>query len=800
MASQSDLTRHSSQGPAKCPGCGRDLDGARNFCPYCGHSFRQRASQTAAPSGQVGGAESQMQSPPSAKPYTPQPAGTRADRRFRFADLRVFVGLFGVIDLAVILVLLFVLFRPSTGPRQASVCEQLDSSEFTPEKYERGLGGTLEEDTLLSASTEYLIQTTLEVPKGRRLLVEPGATLEFDAGAALEVRGALYVCGTGGQPVTLTAHEKKAGSWPGIRFYSADDESTISHALIQFTEDRGIYLEDSAPQLIDVEIAHSSGFPISVDGNRVPQVLAEVSVDDNPFRGIEIRSGTLTEETIRWPNHGLVYVVSGPLQVDENTTLDIDPDVIVKFWHAPGAQPPGIGVRGLLRAAQVQFTSVYDSRDTVGGATYHEAQDPEPGDWAGIGFSESSAKSHLRQCTIRYAGHSQQGAVAMKASSPELTDVAIYDTAWYPLSADAESFPVLARIEASDNDPGDALEIRAGSALAGRHERIWSPLGEEQQIVRVVRGDLTIEPEATLVIEPGVVIKFEEKARIIVKGTLLAVGGTRETERIVFTSLRDDDYGGETDKATGPRDSRSWGGIVFEQVDQSSALENAIVRYASVVLNDASPRLTSNLILDCDSAAIRATPSSAPELLGTAFRDNAIDGLLISQARIEEDTRWPVLGAADAQVVRVLEGEVTIAPGANLSIDPGAVIKVTGANGKLRVQGALWVFGEEGTPVSFTSLHDDSLGGDTNQRLQGPDAGDWVGIEVDAGGQTYFAHTAIRYAQTGLSLRGDAVPDIEGWLRILDGKDALHCFGEIHLSRLLFAEGNGSNEIQCPTE
>jgi len=790
----------SPAGQRRCPECGRVQEGTRNFCPYCGHSFLEQARPPAPPHVQQPPSKIPPQRPASAGRSSSLHAGPVSEQRFRLVDLRVGVGLFGLVDIVAIVILLFLLVKPPIlSGHEPSLCDQLDLSEFIAEKYERGLGGRLEEDTVFSANTEYLIQTTLEVPAGRRLLVQQGALLEFGSDAALEVRGSLYVCGTTAQPVTLTSDEKKAGSWPGVRFIEAEDDSVISHALIQFTGDKAVYLENSAPRLLDVKIAQGSGFGISSDGSQFPQDMAGVDLDDNPFRGIEIRGGTLSEETIRWPSSGLVYVVSGPLEVGSNTTLDIEPGAIIKFWQAPRSNPPGIGVRGLLRAEGVTFTSIYDSRDAVGGSTYHESDDPQPGDWAGIGFSESSDKSYLRQCTILYAGRDDQAAIVMRASSPELRGVTISDTAWYPLSADGDSFPVLEQITAKDNDPANALEIRANSAITGRHERVWKPLGQPEQIVRVIRGDLTVEPETTLIIEPGVILKFEPNARIVVKGTLLGVGGTKDAERIVFTSLRDDDYGGETDLATGPQDSRSWGGIVFSQVDRSSALENAIVRYAPIVLNDASPRLVHNLIYDSETAAIQASPSSLPELLDNELRDNGVNGVAIPQARIVEDTTWAALGSPEAPIVRVLEGEVTIAPDANLSIEPGAIVKVS-KNGRLRIQGALWVFGEEGTPVSFTSLNDDSLGGDTNQRLQAPDAGDWGGIQVDLGGRAYFAHAVIRYAETGLALRGGELVNIEGWLRILDGQDALWCAVQAQLPDQLFAEGNERDELQCPTQ
>jgi hypothetical protein len=796
-----------SENPAGtvCPKCGRQQPGQRNFCQYCGYSFRAEAPEPPPSVPPPPQPEATAQHPPAVPAAVSAPSRhPPAVRRFRIVDRRVLFGLLGMLDVPVIIVLIALLLGPGLVQQaEPSACEQLDLTEFTPERYERGIGGELAEDTLFDADTEYLIQDTLVVPQGRRLLLQPGAHLVFDEGTGLEVHGGLFVCGSERKPVSFTSEKGEAGSWSGVRFHNADPDSVLSHVLIQFAGDRALYLENSAPKLLDVKIANSSGFPISSDGNALPDLRTNIDLDDNPFQGIEIRSGTLSEENVVWPNQGFVYVVSGPLEIGANTTLAIESDVVVKFWHAPNSDPPGMLVRGLLKADDVQFTSVYDSRDEVGGATYREAQDPAPGDWAGIGFYESSSKSYLRHCTVQYAGQqggrSVTGAISLKASSPELIDVTIADGGWYPLSADADSFPILDNVRLVDNDPGDAMEIRGDSAVTGRQERTWAPLGGEAQIVRLIRGEVVVEPEATLTIEPGVVIKFEENGKLVIRGTLRAVGGDKEAERIVFTSLRDGDYGGETDKATSPQDSRSWGGIVFDKADGSSVLQNCVVRYASISVNDATPRLIDNLITDGESAAIWASPGASPELSGNRLEDNGVNGIAIWKAELRADQHWPKIEEGDEQVIRVLAGEVTVVDGATLSIEPGTIIKVS-SDGKLRIHGGLRVQGQADLPVVFTSLNDDRTGGDTNRRLEEAGAGDWPGIEIGADANVQFAHTIIRYAQTALSLHGGNAPVIEGWLRVTGGKNALWCDGDSWLPSTFQSEGNESNEIRCPSQ
>lgn len=816
-----------------CPECGRTQRSKRNFCPYCGHSFREEETGEPRPHDQRSAVQAASTATPPAEPVAQDqripvgppafadqssrsqspraqasassqratlpsgaPAATRQRRSFRLVDRRVLFGLLGMVDIPLVVILLVLLIVPRMPRSQPSICGELDPEEFTPMRYERGLGGELTEDTLLSADTEYLIRETLIVPKERQLFIQPGVRLVLDEGAALEVHGKLFACGTEKNPLTFTSDRGQAGGWTGIRLYGGGEDSIISHALIQFAGDRALYLDRSAITLLGVKIARSSGFPISISGTRVPTFAGGVELEDNPFRAIEIRSGTLEEQSISWPDNDFVYVVSGPLEVGPNTTLTIEPGVIVKFFQARSGRSPGIVARGLLKAENVRFTSVYDSRDAMGGVTFQEARDPEPGDWAGIGFFEGSNKSYFRNCTIQYAGQGQYGAVYMQRCSPELTDVTIADTAWYPLSVGADSFPVLDNLTLQGNNPGDAVEVRDGAAITGRNQRTWEVLPGEPQIVRVVRGDVTVEPEAVLTIEPGVVVKFEEKGRLVVKGTLHAIGQDSEKDRIVFTSLRDGDYAGDTDKTTGPQDTRTWRGIAFDGADENSVLQHTVVRYGPVALQDASPRLIDNVIRDSETAAIYASPGSSPELQGNRLEDNALNGIAIVRGGIKTDRTWTPMDVQDQQIPRVLVGEVTVEDGATLSISPGTVIKAS-SNGKLRLRGNLHLLGEANSPVVLTSINDDTAGGDTSQRLQGPGAGDWPGIEVDADARVKVRHAVIRYAERGLSLRGRSVPIVEGWLRILDGRQGVWCKEDVQLPGSLELEGNEIDVEGC---
>ncbi|HOU14626.1 MAG TPA: hypothetical protein PKZ84_16085 [Anaerolineae bacterium] len=751
-------------------------------------------------------AEVAVEAPASALTPTPSPA-----RKFRLFDRRVFFSILGLIELPILMMLGWLLLRgrpvslpgislpgmPVAAPqpvRPASkLCRDLDLGGFT---LVESLGGVLAADTIFTG-TQVLITDTLVVPGEYRLLIYPGATLVFSSGTTIEVYGVVYACGNEDAPVTFTAWDETPGGWAGIRLYNPNATSVFHHARIDYAGERALYLLNSVPDLLDVTIANSALFPISFDGVTPPNLAQTVHIADNPVNGVEVRSGTLTASSVVWPNTGFAYVVTGPLWVEDETTLDIQTGVIVKFWRMPEGKLPGIWVRGLLKATGVQFTSLYDSRPEVGGVTYREALDPHPGDWGSLSFYESSQKSYLRNVSIRYGGYGT-AAVFMQASSPELRQVTIADSAGYPLGADLNAFPVLDALTFTDNRSGNAMEIYGGGTIGGEEERVWGKLGGETPIARIIHDTITVGSAARLTIQPGVVLKFTETGKLVVRGALSAAGGSNPEEKIIFTSLHDDEYGGDSDGVTTPQDSRAWGGIRLERVDATTDIQNVIVRYAPVVLVDAAPKLSNLQLFATSGAGLQLTPGSSPTLRGIQFAGNGIKGIAVLTGTIETDQTWGLFGGVADQVVRVLEGEVIVKPNAVLKIDPGVVIKA-GAAGKLTVLGHLTALGRSNQEVVFTSLHDERLG-DTNNRMLNPGANDWLGIDLGPDANVHLAYIGIYYAQVGLTVRGKQLPIIdEGRVHIAHGRQPLACTARLQISPAFLFEDNEVGVTRCPS-
>ena len=122
---------------------------------------------------------------------------------------------------------------------------------------------------------------------------------------------------------------------------------------------------------------------------------------------------------------------------------------------------------------------------------------------------------------------------------------------------------------------------------------------------------------------------------------------------------------------------------------------------------------------------------------------------------IAQDTTW------SADCVYVVENDVTVEPSITLTVQPGTVVKFIGDGpgstscGDMRnqrnlfVKGTLDANGTSSDPVYFTSLRDDTVGGDTNDDGVDsvPAAGNWGRIEFFSGSNSSsLTNAVVRYA------------------------------------------------------
>ncbi len=89
----------------------------------------------------------------------------------------------------------------------------------------------------------------------------------------------------------------------------------------------------------------------------------------------------------------------------------------------------------------------------------------------------------------------------------------------------------------------------------------------------------------------------------------------------------------------------------------------------------------------------------------------------------------------------------TSTPTINVNVKEGVIFKFTASNKDIEVRDVLNVQGISSNPVYFTSVHDDTIGGDTNSNLQEtiPGHGDWDNLDYGEYSDGGIDHAVFRY-------------------------------------------------------
>ena len=350
--------------------------------------------------------------------------------------------------------------------------------------------------------------------------------------------------------------------------------------------------------------------------------------------------------------------------------------------------------------------------------------------------------------------------------------------------------------------------IGLGQAAAGRvdlcgaidADTTWTP-----DNLYVITCEVTVAKGVTLTVMPGTIVKAlygnYTPCSVTVFGRLVAEG-TPEAP-IVFTSIKDDEHGGDTNadgSATVPGPG-NWQSINFE-AGSSGRISNALIAYggywyfydnpALVRCNDADIKLDRVTLRAGSLAGLSARRCSVEFTNGTmadngsglqvfgladgvpsTFANNVFGPGPAGVVHFDGNPHGPVsihdnvaLGGKtglnlrgtlkgdldwhnDALVLLMVEG-LTVAPEATLRLAPGSVVKSdlsSGPGGAIEVNGILLAEGTPAAPIVFTSIRDDEHGGDTNADGSNttPGPGQWSAVTVNAGGRAHIAHAEMLY-------------------------------------------------------
>ena len=515
---------------------------------------------------------------------------------------------------------------------------------------------------------------------------------------------------------------------------------------------------------------------------------------------------------------GTVYHASS-LSIPAGETLTVQAGAIVKFGFGVRVTAAGtLDVQGTSGNPAI-FTSLTD--DSAGGDT--NMNGPSTGNagyWRGLDLQAPAALAGLE---LRYAGQSNYAAIDLPTTpGTTITNCVLSDffnsgieyggggtatvtgCSFLNGSRPVVNCPVselagFTNNTASGNSTYNSVEIQAGTVGGTQLIPAASVMGG----AHLINGSLTFDVGSVITIEAGIVFKWKAAgSQLSVDGTLLCNGTTGS--QIVFTDLRDDVYGGDTNNNGMSNGSKGfWRGIYFGAGADASVLNNIRVRFggqssfSAISLDNTDLIIENSTIEHCFAVGIDhnvASGASHPVIVNSHFDDVSIPMDEVAFSAMPNFSGNTATNCTTYDAIRVTESTVptsvaiggdncpngvlllgtncTVPSGVNLTLDQGLVVKFQNTGSQLSVQGTLDCQGSGGAEIVFTTLLDDAFGGDTN--TNGPSTsspGYWRGIllepgsdassltyaRVRFGGQSFFP--GIRINDSNCSLTNCVIED-----------------------------------------
>jgi parallel beta-helix repeat protein len=425
----------------------------------------------------------------------------------------------------------------------------------------------------------------------------------------------------------------------------------------------------STPKVDSLSVLNCTQIPIVLSLMSDPQFAASPTMTfaNNAYTALGILGETVatdTRTTVRTLGTGILknitYMLAGNLIIGASAKWTIMPGICIKMGRI-GSDPAGylITIDGALVAngkspdSLIVFTSSAD--DQFGGDTHGDGAATHPGfgDWGSITFSalNNSAATVVNNCLFRYAGYSEE-AIYCVNSSPTITNCTLtsnyagisvsgagapvftncnIDSSYYlPIRMSLVSNPTFNNVQFKSNGWTGLGVINETIA----QDLLWKirPVSGRLNMPYILDGTVGVGLGSTMTLQPGLIVKMRGGAGIDVQRALYAQGKAVPESLIVFTSSRDDAYGGRTDTtaATTPAGPGDWASVRIEgtAIDANVKIHDCVFRYGgggstlgALRAISSSPAVDSCLIM-LNTCGVSVEGNGNPTINGSSLYGN----------------------------------------------------------------------------------------------------------------------------------------------------------------------------------
>jgi parallel beta-helix repeat protein len=360
--------------------------------------------------------------------------------------------------------------------------------------------------------------------------------------------------------------------------------------------------------------------------------------------------------------NNITYLLYGTITVNSGTTITIPAGVVFKDgnWVVNGA----LTMNG-TPSQKVVFTDSRDDSYGNPGDTNLDGTTSKPAIVGGsrITFYDVSldSLSLLKHAIFRYSDggvYLQQaspkllnctfdsdnfGVYLTGVSNPSIDSCSFNNLTYTPMRLSLVSYPVSTNGNTISGTTYKAIGVLEGETLV-QDVTLTKKFFAGYNNIPFLFGNYYVANNSVLTISPGMILKFFPTTGMTIRKGLIAEGSSTSDSTIVFTDLRDDFYGNDTNSDSSLTSPATYGGYYYypgwygltftnETLSPFCKIRNAVIRYAgltnsgaAITLNTASPTITFTALTN-NYDAIVATGASNP---------------VINYSDIYQNTRWGI--------------------------------------------------------------------------------------------------------------------------------------------------------------